>query len=207
MNMQKKSSNGITLVPLESCLLSDRTVFITGKIEETSAIEFVKELMVLIREDDKAPIRIMINTVGGEINSGMLIYDAIVSCQTPLEMYCLGKAFSMGAVIFAAGRKGSRYMFKNSELMVHEPLIGNQVGGSSSSIQSISKTLIETKKKLNRILAKHTRRTEEEVEQATGYDHYFQAEEAIAFGLADHVIGFTEMIMGGTDDGYNQGTL
>lgn len=201
MNMQKKSSSGITLVPLESCLLSDRTIFIAGKIEETSAIEFVKELMVLIREDDRAPIRIMINTAGGEINSGMLIYDAIVSCRTPLEMYCIGKAFSMGAVIFAAGRKGSRYMLENSELMVHEPLIGNQVGGSSSSIQSISRTLLETKKKLNRILAKHTGRTEEEVEQATGYDHYFKAKEAIAFGLADHVIGFTEMVMGGVNDG------
>lgn len=207
MNMQKKSSNGITLVPLESCLLGDRTLFVTGEINEGSAIEFVKELMVLIREDDKTPVQIMINTVGGEINSGLLMYDAIASCRTPIETYCLGKAYSMGAVIFAAGKRGSRYMLKNSEIMVHEPLIGNQVGGSSSSIQSISKTLIETKKKLNRILAKHTGRTEEEVEQATGYDHYFQAEEAIAFGLADHVIGFTEMIMGGTDDGYNQGTL
>lgn len=207
MNMQKKSSSGITLIPLESCLLSDRTIFITGNIEEASAIEFVKELMVLIREDDRAPIRIMINTAGGEINSGMLIYDAIVSCQTPLEMYCIGKAFSMGAVIFAAGRKGSRYMLENSELMVHEPLIGNQVGGSSSSIQSISRTLLETKKKLNSILVKHTGRTEEEVEQATGYDHYFKAEEAITFGLADHVIGFTEMVMGGADDRRHQGTL
>lgn len=207
MNMQKKSSSGITLIPLESCLLSDRTIFITGNIEEESAIEFVKELMVLIREDDRAPIRIMINTAGGEINSGMLIYDAIVSCQTPLEMYCIGKAFSMGAVIFAAGRKGSRYMLENSELMVHEPLIGNQVGGSSSSIQSISRTLLETKKKLNSILVKHTGRTEEEVEQATGYDHYFKAKEAITFGLADHVIGFTEMVMGGANDRRHQGTL
>ncbi|MBO5371603.1 MAG: ATP-dependent Clp protease proteolytic subunit [Lachnospiraceae bacterium] len=185
MYTQVKSSNGITLVPMESRLLSDRVIFIEGEINENQAMNFVKALMVLRSEDAKKPIKILINTPGGEVNSGMLMYDVIQSCKTPLEMYCMGKAYSMGAVIFASGNKGKRYMLENSEIMVHEPLLGNRVGGNSSSIKSISESLLETKDKLNKILAKHTGKTEEEVEQATRYDHYFQAEEAVEFGLAD----------------------
>lgn len=194
MNIQVKSSNGITLMPIETKLLGERKIFIEGKITETSAIEFMKELMLLVSEDKEMPIKIMINTVGGEINSGMLIYDAIQSCQTPLEMYCLGKAFSMGAVIFAGGRPGKRFMFENSEVMIHEPLLGDRVGGSSSSIKYISESLLEIKEKINRIWAKHTGRTIEEIDEATEYDHFFTAEEAIEFGLADKVVGFEELV-------------
>lgn len=194
MYTQVKSSNGITLVPMESRLLSDRVIFIEGEINETQAMNFIKSLMILIREDSRKPIKILMNSPGGEVNSGMLMYDVVQSCKTPLEMYCMGKAYSMGAVIFSAGNPGKRYMLENSEIMVHEPLLGNRVGGNSSSIKSISESLLETKDKLNRILAKHTGKSEEEVEQATRYDHYFQAQEAVEFGLADQVIGFGEIL-------------
>lgn len=194
VNMQVKSSNGITLIPLESRLFNERVIFIQGDINDVMAMELIKELMVLVKEDEEEPINLLINTSGGEINSGMLIYDVIQSCKTPIKMFCVGKAYSMGAVIFASGHPGNRFILENSEIMIHEPLLGNRVGGNSSSIKSISESLLETKNKLNRILAKHTGKTEEEVEQATRYDHYFQAEEAVDFGFADRVIGFTEII-------------
>lgn len=97
-------------------------------------------------------------------------------------------------MIFASGHLGNRFIMENSEIMVHEPLLGNRVGGNSSSIRSISESLLETKNKLNRILAKHTGKPEEEVDKATRYDHYFQAEEAVEFCFADQIIGFTEMV-------------
>lgn len=196
MDMQKKSSNGISLVPLETCLFGERTIFLEGEIDDAAAMEFIKKLMVLTVEDKYLPIRIMINTRGGEINSGLLIYDAVATCQTPLKMYCLGKAYSMGAVIFAAAPKGNRYMLANSELMAHEPLLGNLVQGSSSTICSVSEMILETKRRLIQILSKHTGRTEEEIELATGYDHFFRAKEAVVFGFADHIIEFSALISG-----------
>ena len=87
-------------------------------------------------------------------------------------------------------------MLPNSELMLHEPLLGNRVGGNASSIRSISDSLLETRKKMNGILAKHTGKSEEEIEKATGYDHYFSPEESVDFGLCDKIVGF-DMIMEG----------
>jgi len=101
----------------------------------------------------------------------------------------------MAAVLFASGNHG-RYILPHGELMVHEPLLGNRVGGNSSSIKSISDSLLETKKKMNRILARHTGKSEEEVERAAGFDHYFSPEESVAFGLCDKIVGF-DMIMEG----------
>lgn len=87
-------------------------------------------------------------------------------------------------------------MLPHSELMLHEPLLGNRVGGNASSIKSISESLMDTRRKMNQILAKHTGKTEKEIEEVTGYDHYFSPEEAIAFGLSDEICNF-DMIMEG----------
>lgn len=191
--MQVKSSNGITLVPLESKLMADRKIFIEGEINDEKACEFVKKVMILNREDERKPIDVLINSPGGEINSGMLMYDVIQSSRAPVRMFCIGRAYSMGAVLFACGNYG-RYMLPHSELMLHEPLLGNRVGGNSSSIKSISDSLLESKKKMNQILVRHTGRSEEEVEEATAYDHYFSPGESVEFGLCDEIIGF-ERIM------------
>lgn len=196
MDIQVRSSNGIALVPLESKLLSERKIFLTGEINGGLAMEFIKQLMCLVSEEPDAPIRILINSAGGEINSGMLIYDAIQSCKAPLKLYCLGKAYSMAAVIFASGRPGSRCLFANSELMVHEPLLGNGVSGNSSSIQMVSESLLEARDRINQILQKHSGRTEAEVEEAVRRGRFFQPQEAIEFGLADHVAEFSELALG-----------
>lgn len=194
MNVQVKSSNGIFLVPMETRLLGDRKIFIEGEITQEKACEFVKKMLVLCKEDSNSPIDILISSEGGEILAGMLMYDCIQSCRTPLRMFCLGTAYSMGALLFASGNQ--RFMLPHSELMLHEPLIGSRIGGSASSIRSVSESLTETKNKINRILAKHTGRTQEEIEEATRFDHYFSPEESIAFGLADEIVNF-ETIMEG----------
>lgn len=193
MNMQVKSCNGITLVPLESRLMADRKIFIEGEINDEKACEFVKKVMILNREDERKPIDVLINSPGGEINSGMLMYDVIQSSRAPVRMFCIGRAYSMGAVLFACGNYG-RYMLPHGELMLHEPLLGNRVGGNSSSIKSISDSLLESKRKMNQILVRHTGRSEEEVEEATAYDHYFSPRESVEFGLCDEIVGF-ERIM------------
>lgn len=193
MNVQVKSSNGITLMSMETKLFAARKVFIEGEINQESACEFVKKIMLLNREDASKPIDVMINSPGGEINSGLLIYDVIQSSKAPIRMFCMGMAYSMGALLFACGNH-RRYTLPHSELMLHEPLLANRVEGNASSIRSISDSLMETRKKMNQILAKHTGKTEKEIEEATSYDHYLSPEESIAFGLADEVISFNKMM-------------
>ena len=195
MNIQVKSSNGITLVPAESRLLSDRKIFIEGEINEKTALEFLKQMMILVKEDKNLPIDVLINSPGGKINSGLMMYDVIQSCEAPVRMFCIGGAYSMAAVLFASGKHG-RFMLPNSELMLHEPLISNGVSGNASSIQSISESLLATREKMNGILAKHTGKTVEEIEEATRFDHYYSAEESIEFGLADEIIGFDKIMEG-----------
>lgn len=193
MNVLVKSSNGITQVPADTKLLSQRKVFIEGEISSESACEFVKKILVLNGEDTDKPIDVLINSPGGEINSGMVIYDVIQASKAPIRMFCIGRAYSMGAVLFASGNHG-RYMLPHSELMLHEPLLGNRIGGNSSSIQSISESLLEMKRKMNQILAKHTGKSEEEVERATSYDHYYSPEESKEFGLCDQVVDFNKIM-------------
>ncbi len=189
MYTQVKSSGGITLVPLETRLMADRKLFLEGEIGPEIACGLVKQVLLLTEEDREAPIDLLINSCGGEINAGLLIYDVIQSSIAPIRTFCIGRAYSMGAVLFASGNHG-RYMLPHGELMIHEPLLGSRIGGSSSSIRSISDSLLESKRKLNQILAKHTGRTEEEIEHAAGFDHYFDPEESLRFGLCDQIVDF-----------------
>ena len=194
MNVQVKSSNGITTMPIETKLLSNRCIFLEGEINSDSALEIIKSLMLLIKEDATAPINLIINSPGGEINAGMTIYDAIQSVETPIRMFCVGKAYSMGALLFLSGKSG-RFMLPNSELMLHEPLLSGKIGGNTTSIKELSDSLIKTREKLNNIIAKHSGRSLEEVEKATDHDHFYSAEESIEFGLCDKIVPFTTLLM------------
>lgn len=193
MNVLVKSSSGITQVSADSKLLSQRKVFIEGEISSESACEFIKKILILNEEDTDKPIDVLINSPGGEIDSGMAIYDVIQASKAPIRMFCIGRAYSMGAVLFSSGNHG-RYMLPHSELMLHEPLLGNRVSGNSSSIQSISESLLETKRRMNQILARHTGKSEEEVEKATSYDHYYSPEESREFGLCDEIVDFNKIM-------------
>ena len=193
MEILIKSANGISQVSADAKLLSQRKVFIEGEISPESACEFVKKIMLLNAEDAGKPIDILINSPGGGVSSGMLIYDAIQSSKAPVRMFCIGRAYSMGAILFACGTHG-RYMLPHAELMLHEPLLGNKVGGNSSSIKSISESLLETKRMINQLLSKHTGRSEEEVEKATSYDHYYSPEESKDFGLCDQIVDFSMLL-------------
>ena len=190
-----KSSHGFDLVPIESKLLSNRTIFIEGEINAEKACEFLREIMLLVSEDAEKSINLLVNSRGGEINAGFLIYDTIQSCKTPIKIFCVGQAYSMAAIIVACGTHG-RYILPHSELMLHEPLIESQISGSNSSIQSIAKSLMKIKSKINGILSKHTGKNENEIEEATLYNHFFNAEECVAFGLVDKIVGLDKIMEG-----------
>lgn len=193
MNILVKSSNGITQVSADSKLLSQRKVFVEGEINAETACEFVKKIMLLNAEDSNKPIDVLINSPGGCINSGMLMYDVIQASKAPIRTWCIGHAYSMGAILLCCSNHG-RYILPHGEVMIHEPLLGNRVGGNSSSIKSISESLLETKRKMNQILAKHTGQSEQSVEEATSFDHYFDPEESLKFGLVDEIVDFAKLM-------------
>lgn len=184
--IERESANGIQEVSLYTNAFSNRKVFLFGPIDERTVYTFTAQMLYLM-EDEQSPIDIYINSPGGEVNSGLAIYDLIQSCKAPVNMYCIGMAASMGALIFAGGKKGHRFIMPHSQVMIHEPLIPNGVGGSASSIKSTADSILQTRELLNGILAKHTGKTIEEINKATDHDNFMTADEAIEFGLCDRV--------------------
>lgn len=181
----RESFHGPREIALRSELFNDRYIFLVGDITENVAIEFVAQLMHLKKTTE--PINIVLDTNGGVVSAGLLIYDALQECKNEINIYCVEKAASMGAVILAGGQKGRRYIAPHATTMIHEPLVRNSIGGSASNIQRTSESILTTKSILNEILARHTGKSEEEINDAVSYDNFMNAEEAIAFGLCDAI--------------------
>ena len=193
MTIIQRSSHGLTIVPMESKLLSERMIWIEGEIDQNTANEFLKQVIILSLENKDKPINLIISSIGGEIGAGLQIYDIMRTSFVPINTFCVGIAYSMGALLFTAGAK--RYMVgNNSELMLHEPMLGNRISGSASSIRSVSDSLMKMRDKINLILSEQTGKSIEEIEKATAYDHYFSASECIDFHLADKIINFTQFM-------------
>lgn len=187
-----KTSSGITQVSLEAQLLAERYICVNGEITSEMAIDFTDKILSLNIDSKEEPITILINSPGGEINSGLLMIDAIVGSEAPIRTVCRGKAYSMSAVLFASAKE--RFMLKNSELMLHQPILGGKVSGNASSIKSVSDSLLETKTKLNKLIASYTGKTVEEIDEATNFDNYFSPDEAMTFNLCDRIIRFSDII-------------
>ncbi len=192
MIIPERKSNGTTLVPIEAKAYEERTIYVQGVINEESAAEFVRELIELNRQDDTEPIKVLITSGGGSVVHGLAEYDAIVSSRAPVWTYCIGTAYSMAAILFAAGKK--RMILNNSKVMLHQPLVGENPGGNASSVKSMSDSLMQTKNQLVDILAKHTGMTKKQIDKHISYDHYYTAKEAIEAHLADEIVGIDSII-------------
>ena len=187
-NVPYKTSGGLSLIPIESWLISEGKLFIHGEITENTASEFVQKLMYLRKEKPDERIKVYVNSIGGNLNAGKLIYDAIKSQKSKIDIICTGMAASMAAIILAGGQKGRRYILPRSEVMIHEPFVEGGVGGSSDSIRRTAETLLRNKREAIELLAADTGKSAAEVEKAISYDHYMTAKEAIAFGICDKII-------------------
>lgn len=182
--IEVESVNGTREVFLSTRHLMNRRIFLTGSIDAEMANMFFSKLLYL-EQGSADPVTIYINSPGGEVNAGLLIYDAIQASDLQINMVCTGMAASMAAIILAGGQKGRRYILKHSQVMIHEPLIANGVGGSATTIKNISESILETREIVNGILAEHTGKSIEEINAATSFDHFMNAREAIEFGLCD----------------------
>jgi len=186
-SIEVESAHGTREVSLNTRHLMNRIIFLSGEINSEMANSFLSQLLYL-EESGTDPIKIYINSPGGEVNAGLMIYDAIQGSSLAINMICTGLAASMAAIIFAGGQKGRRYILEHSKVMIHEPLLTNGIGGSATSIKNISDSILETRDIANGILAKHTGKTLEAINKATSFDNYMNAEEAIKFGICDQIM-------------------
>lgn len=186
-SMEEETHGGIREIQLRTRHFTNRKLFLTGEITDETAVNFVSEMLYLQEKDE--PVDIYINSPGGSVSAGLVICDVLDSCADKMEinLYCIGMAASMGALILACGQKGRRFILPHSKVMIHEPLIAEGMGGSATSIQKTAEYILETKAVTNGILAAHTGKTIEEINKATSYDHIMNAEEAVEFGICDEI--------------------
>ncbi len=183
----EETYGGAREVLLRTKHFTNGKLFLTGEITDDCANDFVSELMYLTEKGD--PVDIYINSPGGSVNAGLLIYDVLQACSSKIEinLYCIGMAASMGAIILAGGPKGHRFILPHSKVMIHEPLISGGMGGSATSIKKTADSILETKAITNGILAEHTGKTIKEIDKATAFDNFMNAEEAVKFGIVDEI--------------------
>lgn len=196
----QKSANGTSQVTLSSKLFEHRVIFINEVIDAESVNNYIQQLLVLAMEDSKKPITLLINSPGGVIQDGLALVDVMDSIPCKIKTISVGLAASMGAIILAAGNE--RYITEKSQVMIHEPLISNGIGGSCSTILSTANSLLAKKEQINSLLQRYTGKSAEEVDKATNHDNYMSAEEALDFGIVDKILDETTLyntILGGNE--------
>ncbi len=182
----EKSGREERAMDIYSRLLKDRIVFLGTQVNDDVANSIVAQFLFLQSDNSKADIHFYINSPGGSIAAGLAIYDTMQFVDCPVATYCIGQAASMGAVLLAAGAAGKRKALPNARIMIHQPLAGAE--GTAEDILIHAKEFIKVKEKLNQILIKHTGHPLEKIEQDTDRDRFMSAEEALEYGLIDHVI-------------------
>ncbi len=182
----EQSSRGERSYDIYSRLLKDRIIFLGEEVNEVTASLVVAQLLFLEAEDPEKDIQLYINSPGGSVTAGMAIYDTMQYIKCDVSTICIGMAASMGAFLLAGGAKGKRMALPNAEIMIHQPLGGAQ--GQATEIEIAAKHILQTKEKLNRILAENTGKDLEIIAADTDRDNWMTAEEAKEYGLIDTVI-------------------
>jgi len=192
----EQTNRGERSYDIYSRLLKDRIIFLGGGIDDDVANLIVAQMLFLEAEDPEKDINLYINSPGGSITAGMAIYDTMQYIRSDVRTICIGMAASMGAFLLASGAKGKRVALPNSEVLIHQPLIGGHgLSGQATEIEIHARQLLRTKAKMNRILSERTGQPLEKVEKDTERDYYMTAEEAKEYGLVDQVLEKVETVI------------
>jgi len=182
----EQTQRGERSYDIYSRLLKDRIIFLGMPIDDVVANLVIAQLLFLQMEDVTKDISVYINTPGGNVTSGLAIYDTLQFVKCGVATYCVGQAASMGSLLLAAGRKGKRFSLPNSRIMIHQPWGGTQGAASDISIQA--KEILRLRENLEGVLAKHTGQPLEKIKQDSDRDYFMSAQEAKDYGLIDEVI-------------------
>ncbi len=182
----EQTSRGERSYDIYSRLLKDRIIFLGDQVNDATASLVIAQLLFLESEDPTKDISLYINSPGGSVSAGMGIYDTMNYIKCDVSTICVGMAASMGAFLLAGGAKGKRYALPNSEIMIHQPLGGTK--GQASDIKIHADHIIKTRTKLNTLLSEATGKPLDIIERDTERDNFLSAQEALEYGLIDHVV-------------------
>jgi ATP-dependent Clp protease protease subunit len=182
----EQTSRGERSSDIFSRLLKERIIFLGTPVDDQIANLIVAQLIFLESEDSEKDIHMYINSPGGSVTAGMAIYDTMQYVRAPVNTICLGQAASMGAFLLAGGAPGKRMALPNARIMIHQPLGGAQ--GQATDIEIQAKEIMRIKKRLNELLAIHTKQDIAKLEKDTERDFFMAAQEAKEYGLIDTII-------------------
>ena len=185
----EQTSRGERSYDIFSRLLNDRIIMLSEEVNDTTASLIVAQLLYLEAQDPDKDIQFYINSPGGSITDGMAIYDTMQYIKCDVSTICVGMAASMASFLLAAGAKGKRLALPNSEILIHQPLIGGGgISGQTTDVKIHADHLVYTREKMNRLLSQMTGQSLETIQRDTERDNYLTAQQALDYGLVDKVI-------------------
>ncbi len=184
----EQTGRGERAYDIYSRLLKDRIIFIGTPIDDQIANLIIAQFLFLEADEPEKDVHLYINSPGGSVYSLFAIYDAMQYVRCDVSTTCVGSAISAAAVMLAAGAKGKRTALPNSKIMIHQPWVGGGVSGQVSDVEIMTQEFIENKQRINTILARHTGREEERIEQDTDRNFFLTSEEAKEYGIIDQII-------------------
>jgi ATP-dependent Clp protease, protease subunit len=182
----EQTSRGERSYDIYSRLLKERVVFVVGPVDDYMANVVVAQLLFLESENPDKDVALYINSPGGVVSAGLAIYDTMQFIKSDVSTICIGQAASMGAILLTGGTKGKRYALPHSRIMIHQPLGGFQ--GQAADMEIHAREMLETRDRLNKILALHTGQSVDKIKTDTDRDNFMDGADAIAYGLIDGML-------------------
>jgi len=184
----EKSGRGERAYDIYSRLLKDRIILLGGPVTDDSANAIIAQLLFLSNDDPKTDIQFYINSPGGSVSAGLGIIDTMRYLRCEVATTCIGMAASMGACLLAAGRKGKRFVLPNSQVMLHQPLIGGMLQGPATDLGIEAQHMLRLRGRLYQLMSSYTGRTAEQIHRDFDRNKWLFSEEAVEYGVADKVL-------------------
>jgi ATP-dependent Clp protease protease subunit len=185
---EKPEMGGMLMKKMEKMFFEKRAVYLWGVVDDKSAKDVVSKLLLLEADQPGKEIKFYINSPGGVVTSGMVIYDTIKLISSPVSTICMGLAASMGSILLSVGTKGKRYIYPHGEVMIHQPSLGGYYQGTSADLEIQALQTQKTKLLGATILAENCGKTVEQILKDFDRDYWMDANEAIAYGIADQIV-------------------
>ncbi len=183
----EQTSRGERSYDIYSRLLKDRIIIVGAAIDDAVANSIIAQMLFLESDNPDTDIVLYVNTIGGSVSAGLAIYDTMQYIRPDIQTWCVGQAYSMGAIILAGGAAGKRYALPHSTVLIHQPIISG-VGGQASDIDIHAKEILRIREELYAILAKHTGQSDDKIKADADRDFFMAAQQALTYGIVDNVV-------------------
>lgn len=183
-----KPMPGLLMKKQEELFLKNRSIYLWGPVDDKSAKDIVNKMLLLDADNQGQEIKFYINSPGGSVSSGMVIYDVMQMIKSPVSTICMGMALSMGSLLLSGGKKGKRYIFPHGEVMIHQPLLGGFYRGVSTDLEIQAVQMQKTKEMLSHLIADNCGQEYEKVLADMERDYWMDAKSALEYGIADKIM-------------------